>query len=123
MTTQKSKAAKYLLVLAGIACFLLLVLTGFKSPEDISRMSEPTTHTVTIIKMKFDPADFKVKKGDKVIWINKDIVPHDVTEEKSNKWTSGVLQEGEKWSKTITEDTKYFCSIHQVMKGTITVIK
>ena len=123
MTTHKSKAAKYLLILAGVACLLLIVLTGFKAPEEVNNVDGPTTHTVTIIGMKFDPANLKVKKGDKVVWINKDIVPHDVTEEAHKKWTSGVLQKGEKWSKTINEDTKYFCSIHQVMKGTITIIK
>lgn len=123
MTTHKSKAAKYLLVLAGLACLFLIVLTGFKSPEGITTVDAPTTHTITINKMKFDPANLKVKKGDKVIWINKDIVPHDVTEEANKKWTSGVLQKDAKWSKTITEDTKYFCSLHQVMKGTITVTK
>lgn len=122
MSTHKSAVAKYLLMAAASTCFLLVVLTGFKSPEGTTD-DIPTTHTVTIVKMKFDPANLKVKKGDKVVWINKDFVPHDVTEEINKKWTSNILQKGEQWSTVINEDTQYFCSLHQVMKGAITVIK
>lgn len=114
---------KYVMFPVTIACVLLLILTGFNSPNATKIVDEPTTHTVTIFQMKFDPANLKVKKGDKVVWINKDIVPHDVTEEINKTWTSKPLQKGEKWSKVITEDVKYFCSLHQVMKGTITVTK
>lgn len=122
MSSHKSATAKYILIVAALVCILFVALTGFKRPEGTS-YDAPTTHTVTIIKMKFDPANIKIKKGDKVVWINKDFVPHDVTEEINKKWTSKTLQKGEQWSTVINEDTKYFCSIHQVMKGTITVTK
>ena len=114
---------KYLIALATITCILLITLTGFSFPTENDIVDEPTTHTVTIFQMKFDPANLKVKKGDKVVWINKDIVPHDVTEEINKKWTSKPLQKDEKWSKVINEDIAYFCSLHQVMKGTITITK
>jgi plastocyanin len=73
--------------------------------------------------MKYHPAQLNVKKGDTVIWINKDFVPHDVTEETTQKWTSKPFNQGEQWSKVVNEDVKYFCNLHKVMKGTITIIK
>src|SRR5690554_97643 len=98
----------------------ILILTGFKNSNEI--IVPPTTHTVIISQMKFNPENLKVKKGDKVVWINKDIVPHDVTEI-NKKWTSGPLKTGDKWSKTINGNFDYFCSIHVVMKGSMTIDK
>ncbi len=71
--------------------------------------------------MKFVPQNLIVKKGDKVIWINKDFILHDVTDEKNDKWTSKPFGKNESWSKVITQDEAYFCSLHKVMKGTIKI--
>ena len=119
MQTHKSFASKYLLIIAMAVC-LLVVLMGFKSLEDVYK---PTRHTVTIVKMKFNPADIIVRKGDTVVWINKDFYQHDVTELTSKKWTSKPLDQGQSFSKVINEDVKYYCDLHKVMKGTITIAK
>lgn len=114
---------KHIMIVAASACLSLVIFAAFINPVQSRIANQPATHTVTIYQMKFDPAHLEVKKGDKVVWINKDFVPHDVTEEINKKWTSKPLQKGEKWSKVINEDIAYYCSIHQVMKGTITVSK
>lgn len=119
METHKSLASKYLLILAVLICYSV-VLVGFISPENDHK---PTRHTVTIVKMKFDPANLIVNKGDTVVWINKDFYQHDVTEMTSHKWNSKPLNQGEIFSKVIKEDVKYFCNLHKVMKGTITIDK
>lgn len=118
MQAHKSFVSKYLLILAALICFLV-VLMGFKSPEDAVK---PTRHTVTIIKMKFNPANITIKKGDTVVWINKDFYQHDVTEI-SKKWTSKPLNQGESFSKVFNEDVNYYCDLHKVMKGTIRIAK
>ena len=82
-----------------------------------------TIHTVTIKGMVFDPAELHVKKGDAVMWINKDIVAHNVTEFPYSKWTSGTLPNGKSWKKSIDKSFDYFCSIHPTMKGKIIVDK
>lgn len=117
MKTHKSLVSKYLLVLAVLICFLV-ALMGFRSPENVYK---PTRHTVTIFKMKFNPADLTVKKGDTVVWLNKDFYQHDVTEMTNRKWTSKPMNKGDIFSKVIKADVKYFCDLHKVMKGTITV--
>lgn len=102
----------------GLA-MLFFISTGFKNLD--TNQQKPTTHIVTIYQMKFDPENIEVKKGDIVEWVNKDFVPHDVTEI-NRKWTSKPLNQGDKFSKVITKDFEYFCSIHLVMKGSVTVI-
>jgi plastocyanin len=78
-------------------------------------------HTIEIKGMKFEPEEINVKRGDEIIWINKDIVAHDVTEQKSNKWTSSKLEVGSSWRMAATKSEIYYCSIHVVMKGKIIV--
>ena len=71
--------------------------------------------------MKFEPAEVKVHKGDRVLWINKDITNHDVTEQSKKAWASSPLSTGQSWSMTVTKSEDYFCNLHQVMKGKITL--
>src|SRR6185437_11194964 len=57
----------------------------------------PQVHAVTIDQMKFDPAVVTVKKGDTVIFYNRDMVTHDITEEHSKAWTSKPLPADASW--------------------------
>ncbi len=93
-----------------------ILLTGFYSPEKVV----PKVHTVEIIQMEFRPAVLKVRKGDTVIFVNKDIVDHDVTEIKK-AWHSPPLAAGKSWKWIATKSADYYCSIHLVMKGKIIV--
>jgi plastocyanin len=71
--------------------------------------------------MKFEPAVLTVHKGDMVTWINKDLVDHDITEEKTGAWHSSPLKPGQKFSRVVKTSADYFCSIHVVMKGKLKV--
>lgn len=95
--------------------FLLLQSNGFPARY------VPQVHQVEIKGMAFQPAELKVRKGDIVVWINRDMVPHDVTEEKKKAWTSSPIPSGKTWRIKVTQSAYYFCSIHQVMKGRIVV--
>ncbi len=81
----------------------------------------PKAHTVEIKQMKFQPAELSVQKGDTVVWINNDMVAHDVTEEADKAWTSSLIPVGQSWSLVVTESADYYCSIHVVMKGKLIV--
>lgn len=96
--------------------FLLIFACGDKNQPN----SNPGIHVVEIKGMKFQPAEVRVNKGDTVIWINKDFVPHDVTE-KDAAWASPQLDNGDSWKKVITKSDSYYCSLHVVMKGELIV--
>jgi plastocyanin len=86
-----------------------------------SRQIVHKLHTVEIKQMKFQPAELTIQKGDTVVWINHDIVAHDVTEEPGKTWTSSLIRPGESWRFTISQSADYYCSIHVVMKGKLVV--
>ncbi len=94
--------------------FLLCAVAGCTSAPQ-----KPKVYTVEIKDMKFVPENITVNKGDTVIWINHDMVAHDVTEETAKMWTSGPIAAGGAWKMAVTKEAAYYCSIHVVMKGKI----
>lgn len=112
--------------------FLLVIpviLSSCSSPSDNSIAEpdtaideqKPTMHSVEITQMKFYPVELRVKKGDKVVFVNHDLVTHDITEESKRAWSSSPLITDQSWMLVVTENVNYFCSIHPVMKGRIIV--
>ncbi len=100
-----------------ITCTSFLLLSCKSTPET----TVPAKHIVEIKAMKFQPAEIIVKSGDTVVWINRDMVAHDVTEEAGKAWTSSVMPTGATWSFVVTKSADYYCSIHVVMKGKLVV--
>ena len=98
---------------------LLFFVSGCSKDEPVTIVNK--SYTVEINQMKFTPDNLEVNKGDTVVWINKDYVQHDVTDKVKKEWTSGPLDKDTKWSKVITKDEDYYCSIHVVMEGKIRV--
>jgi plastocyanin len=84
---------------------------------------QPAVYSIEIAQMKFTPSELNVKKGDIILFINHDLVPHDITEERSKSWSSSPLAPGQTWKLEVTEAVNYFCSIHPVMKGKIFISK
>jgi len=79
------------------------------------------THTVVIDGMQFQLPSLAVKRGDKVVWQNKDLVPHTVTAK--GGFDSGNIDPGKQWSWTASGDGRidYICTYHPGMKGSLTV--
>ena len=100
----------------------LFFFSACSSPGDKpGEESKPVVHTVEIVGMQFKPQETRAKFGDEVVFINHDIVAHDITEESKKAWHSSPLQDGQQWSLKIGESVNYYCSIHPVMKGRIIV--
>ncbi len=81
----------------------------------------PSLYIVQIEQMKFFPPDISVNTGDTIMWINNDMVAHDITEEKNKSWSSSLLQPGKSWKLVVKEGADYYCSIHVVMKGSFEI--
>ena len=86
-------------------------------PEKIGHKS----HTVEIKGMQFQPGEIRIKSGDTVTFINKDILVHNVTEEQNKSWASPSLSTDQSYSVVITGTSNYYCTIHPVMKGKVIV--
>ena len=79
------------------------------------------THTITMEGVKFAPATVTVKAGDRVVWNNKDVVPHTVTAK--GVFDSGAVAVGKSWSHLAPRPGTYdyVCTFHPGMKATLVV--
>jgi plastocyanin len=101
---------------------LCLLWIACATPEE-RIVSKPRSYTVQIKQMQFQPAELTVHAGDTVVFVNHDMVAHDVTEETRKAWASGPMPTGASWKMVATDDADYYCSIHAVMKGKILLAK
>jgi plastocyanin len=120
---------------SGKCLLLLFLFFGCTTPEQrvtpfensvsnsnaSSVIAGSKTDTVEIKEMKFQPATLTVQVGTTIIFINNDLVTHDITEEESRAWSSNLLPPGKSWTLIADKSANYFCSIHAVMKGKIVV--
>jgi plastocyanin len=79
---------------------------------------------VTIDHFAFTPAEITVSPGTTVTWINRDDIPHTITDAADPKvFKSAPLDTGDTFSHVFAEPGtyRYFCSLHAHMQGTIVV--
>lgn len=79
-------------------------------------------HTIEISMFAFNPATLQVRAGDRVRWVNLDIVPHTATAD-SGGWDTGEIAANESVQVTISTgmDGPYYCGFHPMMKGRLNV--
>ena len=105
------------MVIRTVAILIFMLGFGMTSFSQETK----TKHIVEIKNMKFIPATLHVKKGDTVVWINRDIFPHNVAKFEDKSWQSPILEKGQSWSKVVAKNEHYFCSLHVVMKGELII--
>jgi plastocyanin len=78
---------------------------------------------VEIEDFAYNPDPVTIEEGGKVIWINRDSVPHTATAE-DGSFDTGALEEGKLKSETFKDPGTYayVCSIHPQMHGTVEVV-
>lgn len=108
-----------------IAAGLLLVLGGSVSvATQPAAQSAPRAaqHSVVIENMQFNPPQLTVHRGDKIVWVNKDLFPHTVTAV-NKSFDSGSIAAGSSWSYVArgSGELAYGCTFHPTMKGVLKV--
>ncbi|MGO4152458.1 cupredoxin domain-containing protein [Cupriavidus sp. YAF13] len=78
-------------------------------------------HTVVIEGAKFEPEAISVKRGDTIVWVNKDPYPHTVTA--PGVFDSHSIVAGGSWRYIAhkTGEIPYACTLHPNMKGALKV--
>ncbi len=82
----------------------------------------PSTQVIEIRDMAFHPPDVRVRPGDTMVWINRDMFPHTATQVDS-AWASPTMAPGASWRLVAARpgDIAYLCAFHPTMRGHITV--
>ena len=71
--------------------------------------------------MKYQPESLTVKRGDTVVWRNRDVVPHTATA--PGKFDSGLIANGASWSWTAGQAGRfdYVCTYPPGMEAGVVV--
>jgi plastocyanin len=106
------------LPIAALAAIGVLSLAAASAP---SRPADPVSqrHVVEIRGMAFHPEVLEVKRGDTVVWTNRDIVPHTATATRKSGWDTGTLLQGQSGQYVASRrgEDAYYCKQHPVMLG------
>ncbi|MDN7180197.1 cupredoxin family copper-binding protein [Caballeronia sp. SEWSISQ10-4 2] len=94
---------------------LVLALSG-------AAEASPTTYTVVIEQMRFNPPALTVRRGDHVRWVNKDPFPHTASAN-SKAFDSRSIAPDASWTYVAGQpgNYPYRCGFHPTMGGTLTV--
>jgi plastocyanin len=104
----------------SLLCAVLLM--SCEQSEPAANHRRPTTHTVIMEGMVFQPEVATVAAGDTVVWINKDMVSHTVTAG-AGGFDSKVIAAFASWRHTFEQagDFDYVCSLHPTMTAKLHV--
>lgn len=97
--------------------------TTTKTPQPSTPpATKPVTYKISISGFAFVQPSLSVKKGDTVVWTNKDSAPHTIT---GTGWGSGTINQGQTYSFTFnsTGTFAYHCNFHPSMTGVVVVSK
>jgi plastocyanin len=83
----------------------------------------PRRHVVEIRGMAFHPEVLEARRGDTVVWINRDIVPHTATASGRSGWDTGPLVQGTSGQYVARRPgtEPYLCKLHPTMLGKLIV--
>jgi len=100
---------------------LVALATALSAAPSWAGGPRPPSHTITIENMQFSPQTLTIKRGDRVVWANKDLVPHTATAAKA--FDSRSVAPNASWSYVARKPGRYdyVCTLHPTMKGTLVV--
>lgn len=110
---------------AVTACALLAQLVAaapYARSEADATAPAPANHTVIIDAMQFKPESLVIHPGDRVTWVNKDLVPHTATAV-GKAFDSGSIAPGRSWVYVAVRPGAYpyGCEFHPTMHGTLRI--
>jgi plastocyanin len=83
----------------------------------------PRRRVVEIHGMAFHPALLEIRRGDTVVWVNRDLVPHTATGTGEPGWSTGRLlqEQSGRYVPQQSGEVPYFCELHPPMQGRLIV--
>ena len=99
----------------------VLAVCALLSATGATRADAPQ---VSIDNFAFTPAEITVSAGTTVTWLNRDDIPHTITDAGDPRaFKSSPLDTGDSFSHTfaLPGAYHYFCSLHAHMQGTVIV--
>jgi plastocyanin len=107
--------------LSWLSLAVLILSPGISTTEE-QHQAKGSVHTVVVENMQYNPAQLRVRRGDRIVWMNRDLFPHTATAA-SHAFDSGSIAADASWTYVASRagEYAYGCTFHPTMKGTIEV--
>lgn len=102
-------------------CPLLAVGLGLLLPCAAAATAAPHSYTVVIDKLKFGPLPAQLRKGDSIIWVNKDLFRHTATAADHSFDVDLMPGKAAKMVLTKSGTIPFICRYHPNMRGVLQV--
>jgi plastocyanin len=105
-----------------VATAVISIYCALQAQVGMAASAVPAVHAVIVVGMKFEPQTLSVKRGDKVVWVNKDFFPHTATA-LDRSFDSGDIGSNAAWTYVANKSGtfSYICTLHPTMKATLIV--
>lgn len=114
-------------VLAGMVAPFAGTARAHEGPHSDTDDSEQaatgvTNHHIEISNFDYQPSSLRVRPGDTITWINRDIAPHTATAA-DDSWDTGAIRTDEAVSLEVTPDmvAAYYCRFHPMMTAELAI--
>lgn len=113
---RTGRALAWSVLLAGA------LMIGRAETSRLASNAAQSTYVVTIENMRFVPESLTVRRGERVVWVNKDLFPHTATAG-AQAFDSGSIAANASWTYVADKpgDYAYGCTFHPTMKATLVV--
>ena len=99
--------------MVAFACGVLL--------SDPLAAARGAVHTIVIEGSSYTPAALSVRKGDTIVWVNKDPFPHTVTAPGAFDSHSIAANRSWRYAARVPGEYGYTCTLHPNMKGNLKI--
>ena len=122
ISSSRADATKLPMQGSAFIAASVLVLCAMASSAALPA-ERAATHTVVIEATSFKTPALTIKRGDAVVWVNKDPFPHTATATAKGGFDSGSIAAGASWKRVFAKpgDYAYICTFHPNMKATLHV--
>lgn len=103
----------------GVAIVLAAAVVAVPAPA----VAAPRVHTIVMDKMKFGPVPAGIRKGDVILWVNRDMFRHTAT---ARDGSFNIDLPAAKSGRTVVTKAgaiAFYCKFHPGMKGRLVVGK
>ena len=116
---MRTRTQRFALALVCAGALLPSVVVFAAGAAADASTGKPATYRVVIDGLKYEPETLTVRRGDTIVWTNKDPFPHTVTA--PGKFDSHDIAADGAWkyvARTAGEYA-YLCTLHPNMKATL----
>jgi len=112
-----------LIVLVLSLLFTLSCAAQTTTPTATPKTDQPQINNVEIKNFGFNPLELRIKKGDTVVWVNRDSAGHTITSDSGNELSSPTISQNQEYRHTFTQSGtfNYHCTVHPSMKAKVIV--